>query len=42
MKSNLQHEFGINVITYATGRQLNEKLDTPRVLAGNALGPARD
>jgi hypothetical protein len=30
---------GINVIAYATGRQLNEKLDTPRGLADNRVGP---
>lgn len=30
---------GINVIAYATGRQLNEKLDTPKILADNRVGP---
>ena len=30
---------GINVITYATGRQVNEKGDTPQVSSGNRAGP---
>lgn len=30
---------GINVIAYATGRQLNEKLETPKVVANNRQGP---
>lgn len=30
---------GINIIAYATGRQLNEKLDTPKVIASNRAGP---
>ena len=30
---------GINVIAYATGRQFKEKMDTPRVMADNRVGP---
>ncbi len=32
-------QLGINVLAYATGRQLNEKLDTPHVLADKKGGP---
>ncbi len=32
-------QLGINVLAYATGRQLNEKGDTPRVLADKKGGP---